>query len=405
MSEEPKDIFAILSEIKTIDDLKENEKLILETATSEFEAGLKTVEALAASSEPPQIAMTKFNQIRTDQQALSSDMDEHFNRIRQIPGADDIIMSIKGELVGRYGAITSKMSMLLPEIMSGGPPSSASGPPPQSGGMDGPASKRKYKRMIFTGYTSYEGEFEVLEILRSVHSETSFEAKRDEILDQMHEHYTNELSKATELKSKDQASEETQTEIKEFTNRFLYFSAEVGNEFNRLEAVLGTAKPIIGLSDELAKNTMSTSEEVMKILEELGADKMDEFNKLPEIETVTLGEERVKLDELAEIYKVKSVEELQQIKDNFYKTIQSSMENDLQVLKDIKSGNYPQDDAASKIEEIDRHMQQIGNEMDQELDRIGRFPGGHEGVEAFREESMKGLGPLAEEIMKLLDEL
>lgn len=410
MSEQPKGIFAILSEIKTIDDLKENKKLIVETAVSEFENWFKVAQNLALSPEPPQSAMMKFNQIETDMQVLRDDIDEDIYRLREIPGADDIIMKIQGELVNRYGAITSKMSMLLPQIMGGGEPSAASGPPqppgpPPSGGGTPAAPKDKYERMIFRAYTPAEGEkFEALETLKTIHSERMFNAKRDEILKQMNEHYKNELEKVTELKGKDQSSDEVQNEIKDFTNRFLYFQAEVGSEFNRLEAVMGKAEPVMGLSDELAKNTMSIGEDIMKTLEELGADKMKEFNKPPEIEIVKLGEEREELEALAEIYQVNSGEELMKIKDEFFNKLQKILETNLETLKDIKSGKYPEDETVAKVDEVEHQMNLIGNEMENEFKRIEALPGGREAVDAFTQEAQSRF-VLVDEIMDLLDEL
>ncbi len=414
MSKEPKDIFAILSEIKTIDDLKENEKLIVETAVSKLEAGLEAVKALADSALPTAEAITKYNQIQTDQQSLKADIDEQFDRIGQIPGADDIIMSIQGELVGRMGAITSHMMNAFSELLHGPPtssappPSSATGPPqpPGPGEVRIAGPSKKYERIIFTGYTPAEGEtFEIVELLKSIHSGRGFEIKKSEIIKQQHKFFKNELEKIKEFQGKDQASDEVQAELKDFTYRYLYVSSQIGNEFSRLDAATESTEPMIGLDDDLAKKTMEMGEEIMKILEELGADKMEEFSKPPDTETVTLGEEREVIDELVEIYKINSGEELLNIKDDFINKIVSILETHLKTLQNLKSGAPTQDEAVLTIDDIDHRMYMLGNEMDNEFERIQDLPGGDEAASELRDAFMNRLGSMAEEIEGLLDEL
>ncbi len=396
-TDEPKDIYTILSEIKTVEDLNKNEKLILETTVSEFVAGLEAMKALAKSPRPPPEVVMEFEQIKVDQEALKADINEQFDRISQIPSADDIILSIRGELVGRMGAITSQMMEVFGELMSG---------PLSGGSMSEATPKKEYEKHVYTGYDLPEGEtIEALDTVRSIRSKDDFINKKDKLVNQIHEMYKSELTNVIELKSMELPPEELKANARKLQTRVVYIAIEMANEFNRLDALIGSSDLVIELSEELAANTQPIAEQIMQVFEEFGLGKMEEQNIEMSSEYETVGEERVELAELTEIYEVNSLEDFKENKEKLYDSLQSSLERNLRVLKDVKDGIFPPEEVPEKVAEVDKHMNVIGSEMDIELSRIEKIPGGLEYVKAFREESMTRFGPVAEEIMKLLEEL
>ncbi len=92
--------------------------MILETALNEVKAGYEEAKALVDSPLSAGEAMMKYEQIKKANRALRDKIDEELDRISELPGADDPVLTWRGEYVGRVGYIMSEMSMLLPELMS-----------------------------------------------------------------------------------------------------------------------------------------------------------------------------------------------------------------------------------------------------------------------------------------------
>ena len=146
------DVLKILTEIETLDDLKENKKIIVYLVIGELRVGLDALRSLTDGSLSPQELQTKITSIEGGREKLEQDMEKELERISKIPGAEDVVSSLKGEMMGQMGALTQEMAQVMMQLMGN-----------LMGGLMGESMGDEMSQMM-SGFTFTEEDLEDYEL-------------------------------------------------------------------------------------------------------------------------------------------------------------------------------------------------------------------------------------------------
>jgi len=231
-----------------------------------------------------------------------------------------------------------------------------------------------------------------------------FQAKKDELFNSLEKMVSSNLNTLRELQSSGLSQEEIKTEFAKFQQSFEAMAMELEPEFNRVDTIPGISQFADSIKDEFLKRLEPMAAEGEQLMNELrGEDTSGISSSIAAIPPKKI--ERQKLNELDTLYNIRSIDELKTFKDLIIDTIGDRLRNDLIRLQGFKKRNIPKGEYMGDFQEIEKHLDIFGNEVECEFKRLETLPNGAEYVKIFQEELVNRLRTILDEIDELIDEL
>lgn len=437
-NEETKDALTILTKIETLDDLEEHKTVIVDLVIGELRSGLDSLKMLTDTSLSPEELETKITSIQGGRESLEKDMEKELDRISKIPGAEEVVMSLRGEMMGQMGSLANEMAQLMAQLMGnllGGAMGEMMG---EMGGEFETTTE------TFDDYELPEGEtIEALEFVKAIESAEDYQAKEKEFVDKLEEMYKAELKSAQELKSAELPYKEFKSKIHTLKSRQNYIITEMENVFEQLEEKPGMKEYIETCDDDelldmIAKRVESTIDELMQTVSELDELAMKQWvgsgggdvdvaaepkeEKYCPVCEYMIDEDTpdhctycglyledwydgcVRLDMLGTLYDTRTLEALNENKDDIVEYLEQDLQDDLYELEIFDSPEIIKD-CQEKIEKIQKRLDSIDKELDVHLTRLKGLMGAAETAEALEKELTERIGPKLKEMREHMERI
>ncbi len=428
-NKETEDVLTILTKIETLEDLEEHKTVIVDLVIGELRSGLDALKMLTDTSLSPEELETKITSVQGGRESLEKEMEKELDRISKIPGAEEAVMSLRGEMMGQMGSLANEMAQLMAQLM-GNPLGGAMGDMMGEIGVDFEATTE-----TFDDYELPEGEtIEALEFVKSIESAEDYQAKEKEFVNKLEEMYKTELKSAQELKSAELPYKEFKQRIHTLKSRQNYIINEMENVFAQLEEKPGMKEYLDKCDDDelldmIAKRIESTIDELMQTLSELDELAMKCWvNGGGEEVAVEAKEEIycpvceymidddtpdhctycglhledwyegcVRLDMLGTLYETRTLDDLNENKDDIIEYLEQDLQDDLYELEIFDSPEII-NDRQEKIEKIQKRLDSIDKELEVHFTRLKGLLGAAETAEALESELTERIGPKLNEM-------
>jgi hypothetical protein len=432
MSEtDKKDVVKILSEIETVGDLEKNKKIIVDLMVDQLRAGLDALKTVIDGSLSPEDIQTRMTNIEGEREKLEQKMEKELERIGKIPGAEDVVMSLRGEMTGQLGSLAQEMGQIMAQLMGklmGGLFGGEMGDE-MAEGMSQTITGFNFEDAELEGYELPKGEIiSALDFIRELKSTDELKAKEDETVKLLVELFKNELKTVQEIKEINLPLEELRARVLELQKRQRNILSNIEKEFTRLDANPGSE-----YGDEFDERTSGIVEPIMNeyfdIIEDLekrymdlqretGTDAEDtkpreevycpECKYLMDYDTPEhcsfcglyledYYEGRVKLDSLYSLYEARTLETFNENKEDIIEAVQEDLKYDIYDLEIFDSPEIISEEQ-EKIQKIEAKFKSLDKELEVHLQRLKALPEAEEVVNAFEKEFRSKLGPKLKEI-------
>ncbi len=253
--------------------------------------------------------------------------------------------------------------------------------------------------------------------LQSIQTLDEFKAAKDEIIDLMEQIFKSGVKALKDFFENmfSMSPEEQQEESSKFQDESFLLDPKIMAEMERLDELPGTEEFGDEFGAEMEKRLgpylEQYTEEMGKMMEtfmggmvEGMAEAMKPAEEEAEEEFVFDYNNPDTPQMLYDLYAARSVEELEENKDNLIETLEEQMQSDIWDLEVLTDRDFmePQEEDIKKIEKILHRMKRYKPEMEKEFERISALPGAAEKAGEIQKEIMDRLNPKVREIKRHL---
>jgi hypothetical protein len=239
-STDKEDVLEILTNIETLEDLEENKNVIIDLVINELRVGIDALKTLTDGTVSPDELETRMTSIEGGREKLELGIDAELERIAKIPGAEEVVLSLRGELTNRMGDLAQEMAMAMGQLMGN-----------LMGGMFGEedlgaelsqmAGELEFSEEDLENFELPEGVVnDAINYIRSLKTTEEMQEKQEEVLKILEGMFRSELESAQDINEADLSPEEIKDHVMELQKRQMYIISEMEKEFTRLNANPGS---------------------------------------------------------------------------------------------------------------------------------------------------------------------
>jgi hypothetical protein len=428
--DDKEDVMNILKNIETIDEFDEHKKIVVDLVVGEFRVFVDAMKSLTDGSMSPEEIETKITSLEGGREKLEQEVGAELERISKIPGAEEVVLSLQGELNDQMGALTQEMAQVMMQLMGN-----------VMGGMFGGEGMEEEGQTVsgfnFTedemvGYELPEGEtIEVLEFVKSIKPTDDQKEKAEELVNLMEKMYKEELQVVKDLKDADISPEDLRVKVLDIQLKQMYTMSKMEKEMERLD-VGDDSEYGEAIEDQLTKRVEPIMNEFFQVTEELNLKYMmlqdqgepaepREVVYCPECE-YALDEDdnnkcsycglhledwyegRVKLNSLYGLYQARTLDAFNEVKDGIIEDLNKDMEYDINELELIDEPHWI-NESQERVEEFDAKHQSLNKELEVHLNRLRDLPDAKDVIDEYEKELKEKIKEKYEEMGVHLDRI
>ena len=422
--EDKEEAMNILTKIETLEEFEDHKKIVVDLVVGEFRVFVDAMKSLTDGSMSPEEIETKITSLEGGREKLEQEVGAELERISKIPGAEEVVLSLQGELNDQMGALTQEMAQVMMQLM-GNVMGGMFGAEGMDGEMGEESSGFNFTEDEMEGYKLPEGEtIEVLEFVKSIKPTDNQKEKAEELVNLMEKMYKEELQGAKDLKESDVSPEELRAKVLDIQLKQMYVMSQMEPEMERLDAdddsEYGDA-----IEEELTKRVEPIMNEFFQVIEELNVKYMmavDEHKQpepreevwCPECEHAIDEDDnnhcsycglyledwykgRVKLNSLYSLYEARTLEAFNEVKDGIIEYLNKDMEYDINELELIDEPQWI-NESQERVEEYDAKHQSLIKELDHHFNRLRELPDAKDVINEYEKELMEKIKEKYEEM-------
>jgi hypothetical protein len=399
----------LLKSINTLDDLKDHKEEVLALIEEFIKIGVQLLKtffesAASMSSEEKQNELAKF---QDDNFLMGEEITGELDRISELPGADEFMESIQGEMEQRIAPhleeFAEQMTKVMGEFMGDLMGGMMEGLGEMMEGMGDMGDMSQLENIEGLEDEIDANTIEPLQIVKTIQSLDDFKEKKETLFSSIENSLRSDLELAKKLSNIPGPRDEIKKKAAIIDKRQSFIVDKMEKEFERIDGYPGVTEYAESVIPEMLGRTQPIAVELKYYLNTLQQDVSKS-----EQEIISEPEEREELEQLTFFYNINSLEDLKRDKNIIFDSLKDTLEFDLVELNDIKgilADDFPYDSVRDQLLRIEKRHQVINEELEGEFKRLKTLPDAEKYVKNLHNEIINHFSDQIMELQGLLKEL